>query len=55
MLVQIIESLVAFLDREYILILLSTYLLENTGRNIILCVKMLLLKKVACANFADTS
>ena len=38
------------------LILLSTYL-ENTGRNIILCVKMLLLekKKVAYANFDDIS
>ena len=35
------------------LILLSTYLLENTGRNIIFCVKMLLLRKVACANFEN--
>ena len=44
-----------FLIGNIFLILLSTPF-ENSGRNIILCVKMLLLKKkVACANFDDSS
>ena len=47
MLMQIFESLLAFLIGNIFLILLSKYLLENTGRNLILFVKILLLKKTS--------
>ena len=40
---QIFESLLRFWLGNIFLILLSTYL-ENTGRNITLCVKMLLVR-----------
>ena len=56
MLMQIFESLLSwFWIGNLFVVLLSTYLLENTGKNIILCGKMLLLKKVTCANLDGSS
>ena len=54
MLIKIFESFLVFFLIGNIFYSLSKCL-ENSGINIIFRVKMLLLKKVACADFNDSS